>query len=324
MYTRVTKKALLLLAAGLLLTGCNTDPVVSDSNGNESATSLIEDSNNSENPTTSESSEKSSIDYTQGWDAEIDAEIRRNLGGNGLPYFDMSGEINIVHVDKTSTSNAHILITSTCAFDTHLVYRAKTQFEKAGWAVSYNNQTDPSLMRMDAENEEAGITLAMFGKKNSRDNSYYPAIECYFTEIFREPGKDTTWSNNTLSVLNEVGIHSPHMLPYVYMGALNDTATKVTARKALIKGGDWINYEKKILGVARKRLSSSQNWAETPGSVSSYGHYSSTTYTFTKVFSDGYKLEAKLYGDAADGSYSSLSADDVVAYLEVVVTNPKK
>ena len=305
------------------MTGCNTDPENSASNESESAASLIGDSNNSENPTTSESSEKSSIDYTQGWDAEIDAEIRRNLGGNGLPYFGMTGEINIVHVDKTSTSNAHILITSTCAFDSHLVYDAKTKFERAGWSVSYNSQTDPAIMRMDAENDEAGIQLSMYGKKNSRDGSYSPVIECYFTEIFKEPGKDTTWSNNTLSVLTEVGIYKPHMLPYVYMGALNDTATKVTARKALIKGGDWISYEKKILAVARKALSGSKNWSETSGSVSGYGHYSSTTYTFTKVFSDGYKLEAKLYGDAADGSFSSLSVDDVVAYLEVLVTAPK-
>ena len=57
-----------------------------------------------------ESSEKSSVDYTKGWDPAIDSEIRRSLGGNGLPYFDLPGEITIIHVDKTVDTNAHMLM----------------------------------------------------------------------------------------------------------------------------------------------------------------------------------------------------------------------
>lgn len=329
MYTRVTKKALLLLATSLLLTGCTENPQESTSNENSdtvSNTSADESyTSDNSNPAPSENtSEKSSIDYTQGWDPAIDAEIRRSLGGNGLPFFDLTGQITIIHVDKTVDTNAHMLITSTCAYDQHLVYRAKTQFELAGWTVSYNNAATPSQMRLDASQDEQGISLTMYGKPNTRDGSYYPAIEVYFTEVYNEPVKGTNWSDNTLSVLTEIGVQAPHMLPYVYMAAYNDTAEKKSNKRALIKGGDWISYEKRIVAVARKALSTSKNWAETNGNVTTSGHYKSATYTFTKTFSDGYKIEAKLYGDAADGSFSSLNVDDVVAYLDVVCTAPKK
>ena len=91
----------------------------------------------------------------------------------------------------------------------------------------------------------------------------------------------------------------------------------------VIKGGDWVSYETRIVAVARKALSTSKNWLEENGTASGSGHYRSSTYTFTKTFSDGYTISAKLYGDAADGSYKSLQEDDVVAYLDVTCT-PKK
>lgn len=328
MYTRVTKKALLLLATSLLLTGCTDNPENSASNvdsGNVSNTSMDESyTSNDSNPIASDtSSEKSSIDYTQGWDPAIDAEIRRSLGGNGLPFFDLTGEITIVHVDKTIDTNAHMLITSDCAYDQHLVYRAKTQFELAGWVVSYNNAAEPANMLLNASQEEQGITLKMYGKYTARYECYCPYIEVYFTEVYNEPVKGTNWSDGTLSVLSEIGVQSPHMLPYVYMATYNDTATKKTNKRAVIKGGDWVTYETRIVAVARKALSTSKNWLEENGTASGSGHYRSSTYTFTKTFSDGYTISAKLYGDAADGSYKSLQEDDVVAYLDVTCT-PKR
>ncbi len=328
MSARVTRKALLLLATSLLLAGCVDNPGDNSENetsGNASDTSIVDNSQTSDDSYTSslESSSKSSVDYTQGWDPRIDAEIRRSLGGNGLPYFDLSGEITIVHVEKDATTNAHMLMTSTCAYDQHLVYRAKTQFELAGWVVSYNNAALPKDMRLDAVRNDLGITFQMTGKLNTRDNSYYPYIQVYFTEQFNEPVKGTNWSQNTLDILEEIGVVAPHMLPYCYLGAYNDIATKVNARRCTIKGGDWINYEKNILALARKAYSTSKNWLETDGSVTGSGHYRSQTYTFEKTFSDGYKISAKLYGDAADGSFSNVNVDDVVAYLEVTCT-PKK
>lgn len=329
MSARVTKKALLLLATSLLLAGCVDNPeqnIESGTDSNVSETSLSGDSYTSNDSYTSSdesSSVKSSIDYTQGWDPRVDAEIRRNLGGNGLPYFDMPGEITIVHVDKDSTTNAHMLMTSTCAYDQHLVYRAKTQFELAGWTVSYNNAAQPKDMRVDAVKNDIGVTFQMTGKLNSRDGSYYPYIQVYFTEQWNEPIKGTNWSQNTLDILEEIGVVSPHMLPYCYLGAYNDVCAKVNARKCTIKGGDWITYEKNILALARKAYSTSKNWLETSGKITASGHYKSETYTFTKTFSDGYTIAAKLYGDAADGSYSSTTVDDVIAHLEVTCT-PKK
>lgn len=328
MYTRVTKKALLLLATSLLLTGCTEDPTNSTSNENSdtiSNTSMDESyaSDNSGSIASETTSEKSSIDYTQGWDPAVDSEIRRSLGGNGLPFFDLTGEITIVHVDKTIDTNAHMLITSDCAFDQHLVYRAKTQFELAGWLVSYNNAAEPANMLLNASQEEQGITLKMYGKYTARYECYCPYIEVYFTEVYNEPVKGTNWSDGTLSVLAEIGVMSPHMLPYVYMATYNDTAVKKSNKRAVIKGGDWVSYETRIVAVARKALSTSKNWLEENGTASGSGHYRSSTYTFTKTFSDGYTISAKLYGDAADGSYKSLQEDDVVAYLDVTCT-PKK
>ena len=328
MYTRVTKKALLLLATSLLLTGCTEDPTNSTSNENSdtiSNTSMDESyaSDNSGSIASETTSEKSSIDYTQGWDPAVDSEIRRSLGGNGLPFFDLTGEITIVHVDKTIDTNAHMLITSDCAFDQHLVYRAKTQFELAGWLVSYNNAAEPANMLLNASQEEQGITLKMYGKYTARYECYCPYIEVYFTEVYNEPVKGTNWSDGTLSVLAEIGVQSPHMLPYVYMATYNDTAVKKSNKRAVIKGGDWVSYETRIVAVARKALSTSKNWLEENGTASGSGHYRSSTYTFTKTFSDGYTISAKLYGDAADGSYKSLQEDDVVAYLDVTCT-PKK
>ena len=328
MYTRVTKKALLLLATSLLLTGCTEDPTNSTSNENSdtiSNTSMDESytSDNSGSIASETTSEKSSIDYTQGWDPAVDSEIRRSLGGNGLPFFDLTGEITIVHVDKTIDTNAHMLITSDCAFDQHLVYRAKTQFELAGWLISYNNAAEPANMLLNASQEEQGITLKMYGKYTARYECYCPYIEVYFTEVYNEPVKGTNWSDGTLSVLSEIGVMSPHMLPYVYMATYNDTAVKKSNKRAVIKGGDWVSYETRIVAVARKALSTSKNWLEENGTASGSGHYRSSTYTFTKTFSDGYTISAKLYGDAADGSYQSLQEDDVVAYLDITCT-PKK
>ena len=280
-------------------------------------------SDNSGSIASETTSEKSSIDYTQGWDPAVDSEIRRSLGGNGLPFFDLTGEITIVHVDKTIDTNAHMLITSDCAFDQHLVYRAKTQFELAGWLVSYNNAAEPANMLLNASQEEQGITLKMYGKYTARYECYCPHIEVYFTEVYNEPVKGTNWSDGTLSVLAEIGVQSPHMLPYVYMATYNNTAVKKSNKRAVIKGGDWVSYETRIVAVARKALSTSKNWLEENGTASGSGHYRSSTYTFTKTFSDGYTISAKLYGDAADGSYKSLQEDDVVAYLDVTCT-PKK
>lgn len=328
MSARVTRKALLLLATSLLLAGCVDNPGDNSENetsGNPSDTSIVDNSQTSDDSYTSslESSSKSSVDYTQGWDPRIDAEIRRSLGGNGLPYFDLSGEITIVHVEKDATTNAHMLMTSTCAYDQHLVYRAKTQFELAGWVVSYNNATTPKDMEVDAVKNDLGITFEMTGKLNNRDGSYYPYIKVYFTEQFNEPAKGTNWSQNTIDVLQEIGIAAPHMLPYCYLGAYNDIATKINSRRCSIKGGDWIRYEVNILSIARKSYSKSKGWSEVAGNTSSYNHYASKTYTFEKTFSDGYKVTAKLYGDAADGSFSNVNVDDVVAYLEVSCTAPR-
>ncbi|MCR5693163.1 MAG: hypothetical protein K6G74_04280 [Bacilli bacterium] len=315
MNTRVTKKALLLLATSLLLTGCDTNP------GDADQSSAPEESLTDSVASNDSSSEKSSVDYTLGWDPVVDEEIRRSLGGNGLPFFDMSGDITIVHVDKTPEANAHILMTSTCAFDAPLVYNAKTQFERAGWVVSYNNGATPETMRMDAVNPEKGINLTMTGRQTARGLT--PYIVIYYREMWNEPAKGTAWSNNTMAVLTEINAIAPHALPYLYMATYNDTAEKKTNTKALIKGGDWLTYELQILAVGRKAFSSSKGWSETSGQTSGYGHYSSSTYTWTKVFSDRYTLTAKLYGDAADGSFTSVTADDVVAYLEVTVTAPK-
>ncbi len=327
MSARVTRKALLLLATSLLLAGCVDNPennTGSETSGNESNTSIVDNSQGSDNSYTSqESSSKSSIDYTQGWDPKVDAEIRRNLGGNGLPFFELTGEITIVHIDKDSTTNAHMLMTSTCAYDQHLVYKAKTKFELAGWVVSYNNAAQPKDMRVDAVKNDVGITFKMTGRLNSRDGSYYPYIQVYFTEQFNEPVKGTNWSQNTLDILEEIGIVTPHMLPYCYLGAYNDVCTKVNNRRCSIKGGDWIRYEMNILSIARKSYRASSGWAESSGRVTGNGHYKSETYTFEKTFSDGYKITAKLYGDAADGSFSSTSEDDVVAYLDVACTAPR-
>ena len=327
MSARVTKKALLLLATSLLLAGCTDNPgetTESGASGDEANTSIVDNSGNSDASYTSgESSSKSSIDYTQGWDPAVDEQIRRSLGGNGLPFFDMTGEITIVHIDKTETSDAHILMRSTCAYDEHLVYRAKTQFGLAGWVVSYNNAAKPRDMRLDAVQNETGISLTMSAKVDARGECT-PYIEIYYREMWNEPAKGTSWSASTLSVLNEIGVVKPHMLPYLYLATYNDTAAKVSTRKATIKGGDWLSYEKNVVLIARtKAFTSGNHWSETNGKVSTYGHYGSNTYTFTKTFSDGYTITAKLYGDAADGSFSSTSADDVVCYLDVSLSVPR-
>lgn len=328
MSARVTKKALLLLATGLLLAGCTDNPnesTESGASGDESNASVIDNSGNSDASYTSEeSSSKSSIDYTLGWDPAIDEQIRRNLGGNGLPFFDLTGEITIIHVDKSSDANAHMVMTSTCAYDQHLVYRAKTQFGLAGWTVSYNNAAQPKDMKVNAVKNDLGINFKMFAKPHVSDNSYVPYIEVYFNEKFNEPAKGTNWSAATLSILSEIGITDSHKVPYLYMGAYNEVATKTGARKALIKGGDWINYETNIVALARKAFSTSKNWLETGGRATANNHYVCDTYTYSKTFSDGYTISAKLYGDAADGSFQSIKDDDVVAYLEVTCTPPKK
>ena len=300
MSARVTKKALLLLATSLLLAGCTDNPgesTESGASGDESNTSIVDNSGNSDASYTSgESSSKSSIDYTQGWDPAV---------------------------DKNETSDAHILMRSTCAYDQHLVYRAKTQFGLAGWVVSYNNAAKPKDMRLDAVQNETGISLTMSAKVDSRGDCT-PYIEIYYREMWNEPAKGTSWSASTLSVLNEIGVVKPHMLPYLYLATYNDTAAKVSTRKATIKGGDWLSYEKNVVLIARtKAFTSGNHWSETNGKVSTYGHYGSNTYTFTKTFSDGYTITAKLYGDAADGSFSSTSADDVVCYLDVSLSVPR-
>ena len=324
MNTRVTKKALLLLATSLLLAGCTDDPTESGSNtntGDGTDSSLVgSDASNNE---TSSSSSKSSVDYTIGWDAAIDEEIRRSLGGNGLPYFDLTGEITIVHVDRSGNEAAHMLITSTCNYDRTLVYNAKTKFERAGWAVGFfdDGKSDKN-MRVNATNADLGINFEMIGKTDSRGETY-PYIKVYYTEMFNEPAKGTTWSNNTTAVLSQIGCLAPHALPYVYLATYNDTAEKKSSIRALIKGGNWLTYENNICAVVRKTYSASRGWSESVGSTGSSGHYRSNTYTYTKVFSDGYQISAKLYGDAADGSFSSLSDDDVVAYLEVTCTPPR-
>lgn len=316
MNTRVAKKALLLLTTSLLLTGCDTNPV--ESNPEDSLNSDISLNDGS----SSETSSKSSVDYTLGWDPVVDEEIRRSLGGNGLPFFDMTGDITIVHVDKTAQADSHILMTSTCAYDEPLVYRAKTTFERAGWLVSYNNADKTKDMRMDASNTELGIILEMTGRESIR-GELVPNIVIYYREMWNEPANGTAWSSNTTAVLTEINAIKPHALPYLYMATYNDTAEKKTNSRALIKGGDWLTYEKSILAVGRKTFSAGGGWGESTGRNSGYGHYTSNTYTWTKTFSDGYKLSAKLYGDAADGSYSSPSADDVVAFLEVTVVSPR-
>ena len=261
MNTRVAKKALLLLATSLLLTGCDTNP--GESNHEDSLNSEISLNDSNTNGSASETSSKSSVDYTLGWDPVVDEEIRRSLGGNGLPFFDMTGEITIVHVDKTPEANAHILMTSTCAFDRTLVYNAKTQFERAGWVVSYSEGTTPETMRMDAVNPEKGINLTMTGRQGTRGLT--PYITIFYREMWNEPAKGTAWSNNTMAVLTEINAIAPHALPYVYMATYNDTAEKRTNTKALIKGGDWLTYELQILAVGRKAFKNRQmlrkfNW----------------------------------------------------------------
>ena len=278
MSARVFNKAL-LLATGLLLAGCTDNPnesTGSGASGDESNTSVIDNSGNSDASYTSEeSSSKSSIDYTKGWDPAVDEQIRRSLGGNGLPFFDMTGDITIVHVDKNETSDAHILMRSTCAYDEHLVYRAKTQFGLAGWVVSYNNAAKPRDMRLDAVQNETGISLTMTAKVDSRGDCT-PYIEIYYREMWNEPAKGTSWSASTLSVLSEIGVVKPHMLPYLYLATYNDTAAKVSTRKATIKGGDWLSYEKNVVLIARtKTFTSGNHWSETNGKVSTYGHYGS-------------------------------------------------
>lgn len=332
------KSTLLLVIAGLMLTGCddasssvqpsqsNNSEATSSSAQNESATSANESSqaaasSSSVAPTTS-------IDYTAGWSDTMADTLRSNLGGQLIPFIDFPGEVRAVWVDKISSSHydysqskyvydvtpAHLYIFSSGAFDNNLLYNVKVTYERAGWQVSYN-RGDTELT---ASKEEDGMSLHFYSEKTTGSDFYTPGCDLYYTEPFRAP-ENGAWTAATISALSSIGVGTGHMLPYTYLGKYTESAV-ASANQVVISGGDWATYEKQILAEAQKSMPQSKKWSQTNGSTTVSGN-KYNTYTFKKSFSDGNIVQAVLTGSPVyTGSYYSQTLDHVDATLTVTCT----
>lgn len=333
MITIKSKKFLLAMVAGLVLASCGGNDEKSHASENKphDDTSVVNSDNslptgesNPVDPGSTEAPVSSRPDFTASWTTlpDIAEAIQRYCGGHQIPFIDLQGTSKVVQVPKAAGSLAHLLIYTSGSYDRTLVYNTKVTYELAGWNVT----ADVDTLDFRADDDETGIELHMYGKDNTRDNSKSPYLEIYYQEKFKAP-ENGAWSTETKAVLAEAGIQAPHMLPYCYLGAYLEEATKLSGNgnRVQIKGGDWIAYESAIVASVKQSLSSSRNWTYAKG-TSRGGTYvcPSNVYTWTKGFSDGYTLKVELYG-TVEGSYYSYSSAlyDPFAVLVVNATKTK-
>ena len=306
-----TSKSSLTPSSGLgsLDSSLSIDPNNSNSNSHESGSI----------PGKTSSSAQPEIDYTIGWSQDVLDVMEPHLGGHAIPFIDLPGRVLATWIEASSSyyssTVAHLSILSTGAFDAALAGQAKLTYQKAGWTVDFNRET----YQMHAEDTKLGIKVDFYGEYDANDGSTSPQIDVYYNEPFAVPTSGS-WRNATVQALASIGVASPHMLPYTYLGTLAEETVSISNTELDIQGkvGGWDSYSSKILAAARKSFAPSKKWAESTATVTfsgSYSTYSYTGYSFTKTFSDGYTVTAVLYGRSVSGS--SYSSDSKTPYLRV-------
>ncbi|MBP5091805.1 MAG: hypothetical protein J6328_04535 [Bacilli bacterium] len=320
----------------LLLSACgDNNPKVSNSNG-IGGSSLIGGSSNGGNssiPGPIESGStggghitppSSSIDYTIGWSQDVLDVMQPHLGGHVIPFIDLPGRILATWSDGTpagyysEAEPARLSILSTGAFDAALAGAAKLTYQKAGWKVDFDRVT----YAMTAIEENLGITVDFHGEYDANDKTTTPQIFVYFEEPFLIP-TGGSWRRETLEALESIGIAAPHALPYTYLGTLAEEISilgdETNGYQALIKGkvGSWNTYKNQIIAAAKNAFPRSKKWAEASTYVNDgYNDYAATS--FTKSFSDGYTIEALLFGADLTSYYGD---GDPTPYLLVECTH---
>lgn len=338
MLKKEMKISILAISALLGLAACGANETQSsvDSNTNQSQagnTDPISGDSVSESQPNSESQiSLSKPDYTEGWSAlpALGEEITNYCGGNAIPFIDLQGDFKAVNVKKSGGIAAHLLIYTTGSYDRTLVYNTKTTYELAGWDVTYNQvyfeDGRTPTWTLDAIEEDLGIQLKMYGKQNTRDNSQIPYLEIYFEETFKIP-PSRSWNDSTKEVLASVNIQAPHALPYCYLGVYKEEADVAPGNKVKIKGGDWSSHERDITNAVRNNyLTAARQWTYSKStSKQNKSGVQTYVYTYSKTFSDNYKITADVYG-TYDPNESSLPTADrtIYCYMEVTLTSPKK
>ena len=313
---------LLLCSLALLLGACGDpkpDGGNSISNGGGTPVSSIDNISSSSRGESGSSTviPSSSIDYTIGWSQEVLDVMEPHCGGHAIPFIDLPGRILATWVEASTTydynahgyvvdEEEHLSILSTGSFDAALAGQAKLTYQKAGWNVDFNRDT----YALHAVDSETGIVVDFYGVYDANDKMTNPQIDVFYSEPFLIPDKGA-WRTTTLEALASIGVESPHALPYVYLGTLAEEATVLgqnsSEPQVLIEGkaGIWNTRKNDILSAARLAFPRSKKWAETSTSVSD-GSSSYSATCFTKSFSDGYIVEAILFGaDLEDPYYSS-------------------
>jgi hypothetical protein len=320
---------LLLLSSALLLAACggngensaSSAPTQDSSETSISSEPVKSDSTPIEsNPAPAESSSEPevSIDYTIGWSQDILDVMVPHLGGHAIPFIDLPGRLLATWIEASSSSGyyydssvteeAHLSIISTGGFDNALAGAAKLTYQKAGWNVTF----DREKVKMHAEEPDLGIKVDFYGIYDENDKMTNPQVDVYYNEPFVIPA-DGAWRNATVQVLASIGVESPHMLPYVYLGTLAEEATLITltngnAVEIQGVGQGWDTYQNEILAAARSAFPRSKKWTETSETITTGSGWSANSYSatvFTKNFSDGYKVKAALYGRSTSDSYYS-------------------
>lgn len=326
--------SILAISALLALAACGKNDTTSSANSNgtdnpntSTSETIPNESNNSQDGTSSQIS-ISKPDFTAGWSAlpALGEEITNFCGGNAIPFIDLQGDFKAINVKKSGGIPTHLLVYTTGSYDRTLVYNTKTTYELAGWNVNYaqtyfEDGRTPTWT-LDAEDDDLGIQIKLYGKQSTKGNSQIPYLEVYFQETFKIP-PTRSWNINTETLLEEAGITGSHSLPYCYLGVYKEEAEVAPGGKVKIKGGDWQAHERDIIAALKDRYLN-KKWTNSKSTDKrNRNGFSSYTYTFKKTFSDNYTITADVYG-AYDPSESSLPTADrtVYCYMEVSLGVP--
>lgn len=254
------RKLLLISLMSLALVGCSrtttsSDQVSSEAPVSEKQSSTSSSAKDSSSPLVSSTSTSSTVEESSSsstyqanyssWSNDVQAAMKKYLGGNMVPFINVAAKKNQAAewVTTTYTDYGHLEVTGDKDLTATMISTAANDYAQAGYSIGTNTSTEFS-----ATSEDGLIKVTL-----KADSVGW----AYLTITYDEPydkTKATAWDSDTQTLINDN--FSGNTIPYIYLATANVTAT-YASDALLIKGGKW---DDQVITDANTTLASATGW----------------------------------------------------------------
>lgn len=296
------RKLLLISLMSLALVGCSrttsSDPVSSEAPVSEkqSSTSSSTKKEDSSSPLVSSSSddpavgggESSSSSSTyeanySSWSNDVQAAMKKYLGGNMVPFINVGAKKNQVASWDTSSNSdyGHLEVSGDKDLTANMVTTATNDYAQAGYSI-----TDNTSSGFTATSEDGLIKVVL-----SQDSVGWALLTITYDEPY-DNTKATAWDSDTQTLINDN--LSGNSVPYIYLATANVTSS-FSDSTLTITGGKW---DDRVITDANTALAAATGWVVSTDSTST-----SLTATYTDTNNNELVIDIS---KSSKSNYSSL------------------